>query len=196
MSMTLVAVKMSLIELSAALISQAMRNRTDRDDGEHGVHPLRIGGTGPVPCHAYTPDRLRDTRGRHHALRTVEGTGTVRGTPRPGAVRPAPAPPNTHARPSTAPDDGTGTLFGLDALTPGPPDAAPAAGPLFRDSATARRLLPVREIHAEPAAAASPRGRQVIARFPRPVWSGGPPLARPRAARQRGQRGALGAGSR
>ncbi|MFB7084552.1 spore photoproduct lyase family protein [Streptomyces sp. NPDC056296] len=68
--------------------------------------------------------------------------------------------------PSTAPDDGSGTLFGLDALTPGPPDAAPAAGPLFRDSAAARRLLPVREIHAEPAAAASPRGRQVIARFP------------------------------
>ncbi|MGW7282565.1 spore photoproduct lyase family protein [Streptomyces sp. NPDC054844] len=67
--------------------------------------------------------------------------------------------------PSTAPDDGSGTLFGLDALTPGPPDAVPA-GPLFRDSAAARRLLPVREIHAEPAAAASPRGRQVIARFP------------------------------
>lgn len=66
--------------------------------------------------------------------------------------------------PSTAPDDdGFGTLFGLDALTPDPP---PAAGPLFRDSAAARRLLPVREIHAEPAAAASPRGRQVLARFP------------------------------
>ncbi|WP_432185638.1 spore photoproduct lyase family protein [Streptomyces tendae] len=66
--------------------------------------------------------------------------------------------------PSTAPDDdGFGTLFGLDALTPDPP---PAAGPLFRDSAAARRLLPVREIHAEPAAAASPRGLQVLARFP------------------------------
>ncbi|MCW1099537.1 spore photoproduct lyase family protein [Streptomyces sp. RS2] len=66
--------------------------------------------------------------------------------------------------PSTAPDDdGFGTLFGLDALTTDPP---PAAGPLFRDSAAARRLLPVREIHAEPAAAASPRGRQVLARFP------------------------------
>ncbi|MEU0445737.1 spore photoproduct lyase family protein [Streptomyces tendae] len=66
--------------------------------------------------------------------------------------------------PSTAPDDdGFGTLFGLDALTPDPP---PAAGPLFRDSAAACRLLPVREIHAEPAAAASPRGRQVLARFP------------------------------
>lgn len=66
--------------------------------------------------------------------------------------------------PSTAPDaEGSGTLFGLDALTPGP---TPATGPLFQDSAAARRLLPVREIHAEPAAAASPRGRQVLARFP------------------------------
>ncbi|MDG9728058.1 spore photoproduct lyase family protein [Streptomyces sp. DH41] len=68
--------------------------------------------------------------------------------------------------PSTAPDDGSGTLFGLDALAPGPPAPRPVAGPLFRDSAAARRLLPVREIHAEPAAAASERGRQVIARFP------------------------------
>ncbi|MEU8776861.1 spore photoproduct lyase family protein [Streptomyces sp. NPDC048606] len=41
-----------------------------------------------------------------------------------------------------------------------------AAGPSFRDSPAARRLLSVREIHAEPAAAASPRGRQVLARFP------------------------------
>jgi spore photoproduct lyase family protein len=65
---------------------------------------------------------------------------------------------------SSTPDDGSGTLFGLDALEAGP---APAGGhPLFRDSAEARRLLPVREIHAEPAAAASPRGRQIIARFP------------------------------
>ncbi|MFF7798922.1 spore photoproduct lyase family protein [Streptomyces olivaceus] len=86
--------------------------------------------------------------------------------------------------PSTAPDDGAGTLFGLDALTPGTPAAAsagpheppppgplsgpcgPRSGPSFRDSAAARRLLPVREILAEPAAAASPRGRQVLARFP------------------------------
>ncbi|MGW8745327.1 spore photoproduct lyase family protein [Streptomyces sp. WAC 04229] len=67
--------------------------------------------------------------------------------------------------PSAAPDDGSGTLFGLDALTPGGPAAEPT-GPRFRDSAAARRLLPVREIHAEPAAAASPRGRQVLARFP------------------------------
>ncbi|MCZ9339816.1 spore photoproduct lyase family protein, partial [Streptomyces sp. TRM76130] len=61
--------------------------------------------------------------------------------------------------PSPAPDDDPGALFGLDAL------AAPArTGPSLRDSPTARRLLPVREIHAEPAAAASPRGRQIIAR--------------------------------
>jgi hypothetical protein len=68
--------------------------------------------------------------------------------------------------PSTAPDDGSGALFGLDALVSGPPAAVPAAGACFRDSAAARRLLPVREIHAEPAAAASPRGRQILARFP------------------------------
>ncbi|CAL9344619.1 spore photoproduct lyase family protein [Streptomyces sp. enrichment culture] len=95
--------------------------------------------------------------------------------------------------PSTAPDDASGTLFGLDALTPDGPPPAPSvpppgpssgpsssplsgpssgpspgshSGPSFRDSAAARRLLPVREILAEPAAAASPRGRQILARFP------------------------------
>ncbi|MFJ3582874.1 spore photoproduct lyase family protein [Streptomyces sp. NPDC090127] len=36
----------------------------------------------------------------------------------------------------------------------------------FRDGPEARRLLGVAEIHAEPAAAASWRGRQIIARFP------------------------------
>ncbi|MBJ6637684.1 spore photoproduct lyase family protein [Streptomyces sp. DHE7-1] len=70
---------------------------------------------------------------------------------------------------SATPDDGA--LFGLDAL----PGAAPAtdepgrtraAGPPFRDSDAARRLLPVRTIYAEPAAAASPRGRQILARHP------------------------------
>ncbi|MFI9615757.1 spore photoproduct lyase family protein [Streptomyces sp. NPDC052023] len=67
--------------------------------------------------------------------------------------------------PSGSPDDNdSGTLFGLDALGPGP--AAADERPSFRTSAAARRLLPVREIHAEPAAAASPRGRQIIARFP------------------------------
>ncbi|MGV4890250.1 spore photoproduct lyase family protein [Streptomyces viridosporus] len=43
---------------------------------------------------------------------------------------------------------------------------APPPGGAFRDSARARRLLAIREIHAEPAAAASPRGRQILARFP------------------------------
>ncbi|MFE2508254.1 spore photoproduct lyase family protein [Streptomyces naganishii] len=41
------------------------------------------------------------------------------------------------------------------------PEAEPAA--LSQDAA---RLLDVREIHAEPEAAASPRGRQILARFP------------------------------
>ncbi|MFF3160299.1 spore photoproduct lyase family protein [Streptomyces sp. NPDC003273] len=67
---------------------------------------------------------------------------------------------------SAAPDDGA--LFGLDAL-PGAmapaQEPAPAAG-AFRDSDAARRLLPVRTVYAEPAAAASPRGRQILARYP------------------------------
>ncbi|MGW4438234.1 spore photoproduct lyase family protein [Streptomyces sp. NPDC004596] len=67
---------------------------------------------------------------------------------------------------SAAPDDGA--LFGLDAL---PGATAPAAKPApaagaFRDSDAARRLLPVRTVYAEPAAAASPRGRQILARYP------------------------------
>lgn len=67
------------------------------------------------------------------------------------------------------PDDDA--LFGLDALpgagsAGGEPARPPAAGPLFRDSDAARRLLPVRTIYAEPAAAASPRGRQILARHP------------------------------
>ncbi|MEU9572531.1 hypothetical protein AB0D62_22225 [Streptomyces massasporeus] len=66
--------------------------------------------------------------------------------------------------PSGAPDDDSGALFGLDALT-ARPDAADLR-PSFRTSAAARRLLPVREIYAEPAAAESPRGRQISARFP------------------------------
>ena len=69
--------------------------------------------------------------------------------------------------PSGSPDDESGALFGLDALTPGPAaPAAPGTDSSFRTSAAARRLLPVREIYAEPAAAASPRGRQISARFP------------------------------
>ncbi|MGW2492614.1 spore photoproduct lyase family protein [Streptomyces sp. NPDC001606] len=72
----------------------------------------------------------------------------------------------THA----AADDGSDALFGLEAL--GAPGAAQpdrsrgSGGPAFRASATARRLLPVREIYAEPAAAASPRGRRILDLFP------------------------------
>ncbi|MFI8888941.1 spore photoproduct lyase family protein [Streptomyces paradoxus] len=67
--------------------------------------------------------------------------------------------------PSGSPDDDSGALFGLDALTR-PVPSAPGADSSFRTSAAARRLLPVREIYAEPAAIASPRGRQISARFP------------------------------
>ncbi|MHC3472880.1 spore photoproduct lyase family protein [Streptomyces sp. 7R007] len=60
-------------------------------------------------------------------------------------------------------------LFGLDALngTEGPDagaDDSPASR--FHDSPTATRLLPVRTVYAEPAAAASPRGREILTRFP------------------------------
>ncbi|MFE3627191.1 spore photoproduct lyase family protein [Streptomyces goshikiensis] len=58
-------------------------------------------------------------------------------------------------------------LFGFEDIDTGQGVHVPAdAGPLFRDSPAARRLLSVREIRAEPAAADSPRGRQVLARFP------------------------------
>ncbi|MGV9994872.1 spore photoproduct lyase family protein [Streptomyces sp. NPDC003374] len=50
--------------------------------------------------------------------------------------------------------------------TPGAADP-PDAGPGFRGSPAARRMLAVRTIYAEPAAAASPRGREIIGRFPR-----------------------------
>nr|WP_307124036.1 spore photoproduct lyase family protein [Streptomyces sp. B1I3] len=56
-------------------------------------------------------------------------------------------------------------LFDLGELRTGP-EVRRAAGPLVRDSEQARRMLSVREIHAEPGAAASPRGRQILARFP------------------------------
>ncbi|AKL64543.1 MULTISPECIES: spore photoproduct lyase family protein [Streptomyces] len=66
------------------------------------------------------------------------------------------------------PDDAhADALFGLEDIDTGQEAHVPAdAGPLFRDSPAARRLLSVREIRAEPAAAASARGRQVLARFP------------------------------
>ncbi|KOX02235.1 radical SAM protein [Streptomyces sp. NRRL B-1140] len=66
--------------------------------------------------------------------------------------------------PSGSPGDDPDALFGLDALSPGPVPADRRSS--FRASAVAGRLLPVREIYAEPAAAASPRGRQISARFP------------------------------
>ncbi|HWU09260.1 MAG TPA: spore photoproduct lyase family protein [Streptomyces sp.] len=56
-------------------------------------------------------------------------------------------------------------LFGFEDLSERPEGHEPA-GPSFRDSDRARRMLSVREIHAEPGAAASPRGLQVLARFP------------------------------
>ncbi|MCY0918976.1 spore photoproduct lyase family protein [Streptomyces sp. H27-G5] len=75
------------------------------------------------------------------------------------------------AQPHTGrPDEHThdaDALFALEDIDTGQERHRPAdAGPLFRDSPAARRLLSVRAIHAEPAAAASPRGRQILARFP------------------------------
>ncbi|MBB5933886.1 spore photoproduct lyase family protein [Streptomyces zagrosensis] len=44
--------------------------------------------------------------------------------------------------------------------------ATPPDGGGFRDSPRARRMLDVREVYAEPAALASPRGQQILARLP------------------------------
>ncbi|MGW0788754.1 spore photoproduct lyase family protein [Streptomyces sp. NPDC002911] len=63
------------------------------------------------------------------------------------------------------PGEGQDGLFGIEDIRSGPEVPRPA-GPLFRDSDDARRMLAVREIHAEPGAAASPRGRQILARYP------------------------------
>ncbi|MCQ0025500.1 spore photoproduct lyase family protein [Streptomyces somaliensis DSM 40738] len=65
--------------------------------------------------------------------------------------------------PSTGADGAQEGLFPVDDLVRA---GGPARARAFRDSPEARRLLDVREIHAEPAAAASPRGREIIARFP------------------------------
>ncbi|RST17631.1 spore photoproduct lyase family protein, partial [Streptomyces sp. WAC04770] len=46
-------------------------------------------------------------------------------------------------------------LFGWEETVPAEP---PGRGGGFRDSARARRMLDVREVYAEPAALASPRG--------------------------------------
>ncbi|WP_329041711.1 spore photoproduct lyase family protein [Streptomyces sp. NBC_00178] len=66
---------------------------------------------------------------------------------------------------SGGPDVQQDGLFALDDLAAGPGAPGPS-GPLFRDSDEARRMLAVKEIHAEAAAAASPRGRAIIARYP------------------------------
>ncbi|MFC9583423.1 spore photoproduct lyase family protein [Streptomyces yangpuensis] len=75
--------------------------------------------------------------------------------------------------PAGRPGDGADALSGPDALfgledidTGRTPRAREGAGPMFRDSPDARRMLSVRTVFAEPAAAASPRGRQVLARYP------------------------------
>ncbi|GHB23602.1 spore photoproduct lyase family protein [Streptomyces chryseus] len=75
-----------------------------------------------------------------------------------GADRPTP-------RPSGAPDEEPDGLFGIEEIRTGREVRRPQ-GPLFRDSPRARRMLSVREIHAEPGAAASPRGRRILADFP------------------------------
>ncbi|NEC67542.1 spore photoproduct lyase family protein [Streptomyces sp. SID9727] len=69
--------------------------------------------------------------------------------------------PPPSRRPEHVPDG----LFELDDLSAGP-ESSRAPGPLFRDSEQARRMLAVREIHAEPGAAASWQGRRILARFP------------------------------
>ncbi|MEU5386658.1 spore photoproduct lyase family protein [Kitasatospora cineracea] len=64
------------------------------------------------------------------------------------------------------PEDGAEGLFDLDELVAASAPAAERADRSFRDGEQARRLLDVSEIYAEPAAARSWRGRQIIARFP------------------------------
>ncbi|MFI8006092.1 spore photoproduct lyase family protein [Streptomyces sp. NPDC086010] len=66
---------------------------------------------------------------------------------------------------SGGPDVQQDGLFALDDLDAGVVAPVPS-GPLFRDSDEARRMLAVKEIHAEAAAAASPRGRAILARYP------------------------------
>ncbi|MFI0510795.1 spore photoproduct lyase family protein [Streptomyces sp. WSLK1-5] len=72
--------------------------------------------------------------------------------------------------PFAEPGHGAAPLFDLDALTGTPTGDAPArpsrSVSSFRDSPTARTMLPVRTVYAEPAAAASLRGREILARFP------------------------------
>ncbi|MFG2300361.1 spore photoproduct lyase family protein [Actinacidiphila glaucinigra] len=58
----------------------------------------------------------------------------------------------------------TDGLFPLDDVLP--PRKPAAGGASFRDSPAAARLLDVGTVYAEPEAAASPRGREILARFP------------------------------
>ncbi len=53
-------------------------------------------------------------------------------------------------------------LFAWEDVLPAPPSHSGG----FRDTPQARRMLDVREVYAEPAALASPRGRQILARLP------------------------------
>lgn len=59
-------------------------------------------------------------------------------------------------------------LFPLDDVLEDvlPPRHTTAGGTSFRDSPAAARLLDVHTVYAEPEAAASPRGREILARFP------------------------------
>ncbi|MFB8077286.1 spore photoproduct lyase family protein [Streptomyces sp. NPDC056013] len=65
------------------------------------------------------------------------------------------------------PGDDPDGLFSMSDLAAAATPAEAPDGRRFREGPQARRLLEVDEIHAEPAAADSLRGRQIIARFPR-----------------------------
>ncbi|MFZ4299672.1 spore photoproduct lyase family protein [Streptomyces cinereoruber] len=67
-------------------------------------------------------------------------------------------------RRSEGPGEGAEGLFDVGELAAAP--AGETHDRPFRDGERARRMLDVAEIHAEPAAADSLRGRQIIARFP------------------------------
>ncbi|MFB7831100.1 spore photoproduct lyase family protein [Streptomyces sp. NPDC056056] len=64
------------------------------------------------------------------------------------------------------PGDDPDGLFSMSDLAAAATPAEAPDGRRFREGPQARRLLEVDEIHAEPAAADSLRGRQIIARFP------------------------------
>ncbi|MFG2840956.1 spore photoproduct lyase family protein [Streptomyces zaomyceticus] len=64
------------------------------------------------------------------------------------------------------PEDDADGLFSMGDLAAAAAPTEGTDGRRFHDGPQARRLLDVKEIHAEPAAADSLRGRQIIARFP------------------------------